>query len=91
LRHELGAWLEPIPSEAGLHLAARIRAPEHAGRIVAAARRHAPGAQSIAEYSLTPPRQPALSFGYGVIDAGEIAPALSRLRRALETGVTEST
>lgn len=89
LRRELGAWLDPLPSEAGLHLAARIREPEHAGRIIAATRRHAPGAQSIAEYSLTPPQRPALSFGYGVIDAEEIAPALSRLRRALEVTGTE--
>ena len=84
LRQQLGAWLEPIPSEAGLHLAARIRAPELATKIFAQARRHAPGAQSIAEYSLTPPDRPALAFGYGVIDADDIATALSHFRRALE-------
>jgi GntR family transcriptional regulator / MocR family aminotransferase len=84
LRRQLGEWLEPIPSEAGLHLAARIRAPELAARIFAQARRHVPGAQSIAEYSLMPPERPALAFGYGVIDADDIAAALSRFRRALE-------
>lgn len=86
LRGELGAWLEPIPSEAGLHLAARIRDPERAPRIMAMAQRHAPGAQSIADYSLTPPERPALSFGYGVIDADEITAALTRFRIALEGG-----
>jgi GntR family transcriptional regulator/MocR family aminotransferase len=84
LRGELDGWLEPIPSEAGLHLAARIREPELAATIIAKAKRHAPGVQSIAEYSLTPPERPALSFGYGVIDAGDIPGMLARLRRALE-------
>ncbi|WP_242112826.1 PLP-dependent aminotransferase family protein [Luteimonas aquatica] len=85
LREELGAWLDPIPSEAGLHLAARLRRPEWAPRLLAAARRHAPGSQSIAEYSITPLSEQAVSFGYGVIDAHDIRPALSRIRHALET------
>jgi GntR family transcriptional regulator/MocR family aminotransferase len=84
LRLHLGKWLEPIPSEAGLHLAARIRAPELASQIFAQARRHVPGAQSTGEYSLAPPDRPALAFGYGVIDADDIAVALSRFRRALQ-------
>jgi GntR family transcriptional regulator/MocR family aminotransferase len=84
LQRELGAWLEPIPSEAGLHLAARIRAPELASTIIAKARRHAPGAQSTADYSMTSPAEPALAFGYGVIDANDIKAALFRLRQALE-------
>jgi GntR family transcriptional regulator/MocR family aminotransferase len=84
LQRQLGDWLEPIQSEAGLHLAARIRRPALAADIVAKARRHTPGAQSTAEYSTSPPVRPALAFGYGVIDAADIPPALSRLRRALE-------
>jgi GntR family transcriptional regulator/MocR family aminotransferase len=84
LQRQLGDWLEPIQSEAGLHLAARIRTPELAADIVAKARRHTPGAQSTAEYSTSPLERPALAFGYGVIDAADIRPALSGLRRALE-------
>ena len=84
LQRQLGNWLEPIPSEAGLHLAARIREPELATDIVAKARRLPPGAQSTADYSTSPPKRPALAFGYGVIDAADIPAALSRLRRALE-------
>jgi GntR family transcriptional regulator / MocR family aminotransferase len=49
-------------------------------------RLHTSGAQSIAEYAMSPPERPALSLGYGVIGAGEIAPALSRLRHALLGG-----
>ncbi|HJW47560.1 MAG TPA: PLP-dependent aminotransferase family protein [Lysobacter sp.] len=85
LTDELAAWLQPIPSEAGLHLAARIRAPERAAAILAKARQYTPGAQSIGDYALTTPEQPALTFGYGVIEADEIRPALVRLRRALES------
>ena len=84
LREELGEWFEPIPSEAGLHLAARIRDPERATAIFAKAREHVPGAQSIGEYALMPPERPALTFGYGVIDVEDIGPALWRFRRALE-------
>ena len=86
LRTELAPWLEPIPSEAGLHLAARIRDPKQASRIIAKARQHVPGAQSIAEYAAATPEQPALVFGYGVIDEDAIAPALRQLREALEAG-----
>ena len=83
LHRDLGQWLQPIPSEAGLHLAARIRQPQQAAEIIAAARRHLPGVQSIAEYSSEPPERPALSFGYGVIDAETVPAALIRLRDAL--------
>jgi len=84
LRGELAPWLEPIPSEAGLHLAAYVRDPAQAAAIFAAARRHVPGAQSTEEYAAAPLRRPALAFGYGAIDAEAIRPALAALRRALE-------
>ncbi len=84
LERELGRWLEPIPSEAGLHLAARIRRPGVASSLIAKARRLTPGVASHADYAMGPDCPPALTFGYGAIDADEIRPALSRLRRALE-------
>ena len=84
LRRDLDAWLEPIPSEAGLHLAARIRDPSSADAIITHARRCTPGAQPVSEYSTTQRVPPALAFGYGVIDAHDIPAALARLRRALE-------
>lgn len=83
LHNALGEWLEPIPSEAGLHLAARIRDPAQAERIIVHARRLAPGSQSTAEYAATASVPPALAFGYGVIDAPDIALALEKLRSAL--------
>ncbi|HTA64708.1 MAG TPA: PLP-dependent aminotransferase family protein, partial [Xanthomonadaceae bacterium] len=72
LRGGLGVWFEAIPSEAGLHLSARIRDPKLAARILAHVREHMPGAQSTAEYALSPPARPAVTFGYGVIDAKDM-------------------
>jgi len=82
----MAAWLEPIPAEAGLHLAARIHAPGTASRVVALAQRHAPGVVDIGGYACL--RGPAaLAFGYGTIDAAGITTALRALRRALARGV----
>jgi len=83
LATELHEWLEPIPSEAGLHLAARVRDPADATRVVDAMRRHAAGAQPIADYAFAAVA-PALVFGYGVIDEEAIGPALVAMRRTLK-------
>ncbi len=84
LQGPLAAWLEPLPSEAGLHLAARIRDPAQAERVIAAVRRHTPGAQAVAEYANDPRNcMLAVSFGYGVIDEEDIATALHSLAAAL--------
>jgi len=72
---ELAPWLQPIGSEAGMHLAARIRDPALAPAILARLPRHMPGAQSIGEYAMAAPAAPAITFGYGVIDAEAIRPA----------------
>lgn len=80
---ELAPWLRSIPSEAGMHLAARIRDPALAPAILARLPRHMPGAQSIAEYAMHAPEQPAITFGYGVIDAAEIRPATRAFARDL--------
>jgi GntR family transcriptional regulator/MocR family aminotransferase len=79
----LDAWLQPIPCEAGLHLAARIRDPAQANAIVALAKRYLPGSQSTLEYSATPLAQPALAIGYGVVETDEIAAPFKSFRRAL--------
>jgi GntR family transcriptional regulator/MocR family aminotransferase len=87
LHSELADWLEVIPSEVGLHLAARIRKAAQAEAIIEAMRRCAPGAQTTADYAMRPAPPWALSFGYGVIDADEIGRALRRMRRALLASV----
>jgi GntR family transcriptional regulator/MocR family aminotransferase len=79
----LDTWLQPIPSEAGLHLAARIRNSAQAADIVALARRYLPGSQSTLEYSTLPLIQPTLAIGYGIVETDEIAAAFKSFRRAL--------
>jgi len=83
LRRELAPWLEPIPSEAGLHLAARIRDPARATMILPMVLRHMPGAESTANYAMTREVVPAVAFGYGVIDVKDIVAAVADTRRAL--------
>ncbi len=80
----LGRWLRPVPSIAGLHLAAHIAPKADAGALADALRRYAPGAQSVAEYSMQADAPPMRLFGYGAIDALDIRRALARLARALE-------
>jgi GntR family transcriptional regulator/MocR family aminotransferase len=84
IERHLSEWLEAIPAEAGLHLAAHIRDRRLAPRIIARAQECLPGAQSIADYAVAPLARPALALGYGVIDAAEIPRALIRLKAALE-------
>lgn len=80
---DLQEWLAPIPSEAGLHIAARLRNPARAKRFFALLHEYAPGAQSAAEDAFAPLRQPVAVFGYGVIDIDEIGARLRALRAAL--------
>ena len=78
----LEEWFDPIPGEAGLHLAVRVRDRTHAGRVLALAQRHAPGVVDLSQLGLRPVA-PALAFGYGAIDADGISAALDALYRAL--------
>jgi GntR family transcriptional regulator / MocR family aminotransferase len=79
----LNTWLQPIPSEVGLHLAARVCDASYAPTIMDLAKRHLPGTESTAEYAVSLLEQPALALGYGVIETGEIAAAFKSFRRSL--------
>ncbi len=83
LQGELGEWLEPIPSEAGMHLAARLREPGLAHARMPVILREAVGAESTADYAMTGDVEPAVVFGYGTADAETIRVMLARLRRCL--------
>lgn len=84
LRNDLAEWFEPVPSEAGMHLAARIRKPALAGSIFRLIDEYVPGAQPTSDYAMSGPVPPMLAFGYGVIDADGIRLALRRFRGALQ-------
>jgi GntR family transcriptional regulator/MocR family aminotransferase len=83
LRSECREWLEPIPSAAGLHIAAVLKMPMNEARIVSEAHKlgvqiHALGAQ----YARRPLKQ-GLLFGYGAIEENAVMEGLARLRRVL--------
>jgi GntR family transcriptional regulator/MocR family aminotransferase len=81
---QLKDWLKLIPAEAGLHMAARFTRRRDAPAILRAASIHTPGAVPLTNYAVSSDVAPGIVFGYGVIDAGEIGPAMLKLRRALE-------
>jgi GntR family transcriptional regulator / MocR family aminotransferase len=83
LAQDLGPWLEPLPAEAGIHLATRIAARSAAARIITQAREHTPGAQPLSRFALGAESEPGLAFGFGCIEAAAIRPALCNLARAL--------
>ena len=87
----LAPWLAPIPCEAGLHLAARLRDPAREEALMALVRAHAPGAQACAEYALAPLAEPAVVFGYGAIEADDIRGRLAALRAALAARLPPAT
>jgi GntR family transcriptional regulator / MocR family aminotransferase len=83
LRTQCAAWLDPVSSAAGLHVAAVAKRPFNEPLVLAEARKlgvhvHALGAQ----YARRPLKR-GLLFGYGAIEENAIAEGLSRLRRAL--------
>jgi GntR family transcriptional regulator/MocR family aminotransferase len=83
---QLADWVKLIPAEAGLHMAARFLRRRDAAMILRAAALHTPGAVPLTNYAVSRDVAPGIVFGYGVIDAGEIGPAMLKLRRALEKG-----
>ncbi|MEG3789651.1 PLP-dependent aminotransferase family protein [Lysobacter sp. CCNWLW3] len=80
---ELRPWLEPIPSEAGIHLSARFRDPAQAALLLTKARQHAPGACGIGQFALRPDPGLGLVFGIGAIEAPAIREALRILALSL--------
>lgn len=76
-------WLQTVPSGAGLHTAARLRAGVARERFFRELRRHAPGAQAWSEYAFAPLPQAGAVFGYGVIDVQEIRSRMRALATAL--------
>jgi len=86
LSHELADHLEPIPSAAGLHVAALARTAS-VDQIAAVARRASDAGvavQELSRFAVDAPRRPGLVLGYGAIPTAQIAEALRRLRACLE-------
>ncbi len=83
LRAHFDDRLLPVPSIAGLHLAARVAQGVDLRALSEALSRCTPGAQTVADYSMQPKAPAMVVFGYGAIDVADIRRAMSRLARAL--------
>jgi len=84
LEADFQAWLEPLPSAAGFHLAARLRVPVAGETLVSLARLADLSVATLDPFFATRPQQCAgILFGFGAIDLLDIDPALDRLRTVL--------
>jgi GntR family transcriptional regulator/MocR family aminotransferase len=83
LHSELGKWLEPLPSVAGLHIAARLTVAGDENAMVARARDAGVGIGGLAPYFTSRPSMRGFIFGYGSIDDEAIREGLVRLRRVM--------
>jgi GntR family transcriptional regulator / MocR family aminotransferase len=83
LRSGCAQWLDPIPSAAGLHIAAVSRTPIDDAAVAAEASKLGVRVHALGAHYVRRPVQRGLLFGYGAIAQKDIAEGLSRLRRAL--------
>jgi GntR family transcriptional regulator/MocR family aminotransferase len=81
LRRDFSRWLEPIPSVAGLHVAALAKSSLDLNAIAEQARELDVGVYPLRPYYFGGHAKQGLVFGYGAIEEREIVEGLSRLRR----------
>jgi GntR family transcriptional regulator/MocR family aminotransferase len=83
LKSDCAEWLDPIPSAAGLHIAAVFKKTVDDAALVAEARKLGVRVHALGVHYVRRPGQRGLLFGYGAIEENAIAEGLTRLRRAL--------
>lgn len=83
LRGGLARWLAPVPAAAGIHLAARLRAPLAEDELVRLAGQAGIGLHGISPMYAGRPPEPGLLFGYGQIEVEAIDAGLGRLAALL--------
>jgi GntR family transcriptional regulator / MocR family aminotransferase len=81
LRNDFSRWLQPIPSVAGLHVAAFARSSADMEAIAEQARELDVGVYPLRHYYFSGRARHGLVFGYGAIEERDIVEGLSRLRR----------
>jgi GntR family transcriptional regulator / MocR family aminotransferase len=86
LRRDFGAWLDVIPSSAGLHICTRCRcdATVDIGAVIDRVAASDVAVESLANYCAEQPEQAGLVIGYGGIATERIEPGLGHLREAFE-------
>jgi GntR family transcriptional regulator/MocR family aminotransferase len=77
----LPGWLHPIPSFAGLHIAALVKNSKNAEDLVERARDVGVGIGTVGRYSVGKLDLQGLVFGYGAIAERSITEGLKRLRQ----------
>jgi GntR family transcriptional regulator/MocR family aminotransferase len=80
---ELAAWLDPIPSCYGMHVAAVTRVALDLERVTEVLLRHNVKMHTFSRYFVGPQTRVGLIFGYGAADLSEMKQGLSALRRVL--------
>lgn len=83
LRSRFDRWLEPIPSMAGLHVAARLTANCDEEALILSASKHGTDVRPLKPFFAGPATTRGLLLGYGSIDEQTVAEGLARLRRAM--------
>ncbi|PTL82409.1 PLP-dependent aminotransferase family protein [Vitiosangium sp. GDMCC 1.1324] len=84
LRRHLAAWLEPIPSVAGLHIGALFRDDRiDATEVVRAAQRVGVAVAALSRFSSSPTSRQGLVLGYGAIPVSLIDEGVRRLAASI--------
>ena len=78
-----GDRIEPLQSDAGLHVSVRLNAPFRAGVLSARAADIGIGLEPLDRYAVTKPAPNGLAFGYGMIRSDRIDEAIGRLVSAM--------
>jgi len=83
LTRHCGDRLQPMPGEAGLHLAARLTEPLKAKALAANAADHGVSLLSLDYFATQRPAPNGLALGYGMIQTEHIDEAIRRIARAM--------
>ena len=84
LRSALPAWLQPIPSSAGLHASAFLSPGIDDGAVERLALAAGVGIRAFSAFALRRSAPRGIVFGYGAISESGIVEGITRLRRALD-------
>ena len=84
IHRDLSRWLEPIPSAAGLHIAAALRLPLSDTSIEVESLRQGIGVRALSAFASRRLSPTGLIFGFGAISDTDIAGGVAALRRLLE-------
>jgi GntR family transcriptional regulator/MocR family aminotransferase len=83
IHRDLSRWLEPIPSAAGLHIAAALRLPLSDIAIEADASRHGIGVRALTAFASARSSRSGLALGFGSINEADIAAGVAALGQVL--------